>query len=65
MFPRSHTVHRLGKGGLQNWKTDSMFSHDTHGREKGDEGKIITAAGIIPSILSTCYVPGADLSAKH
>lgn len=59
------TVHRLAKGGLQNWKTDGLFSHDTSGKEKGGEGKVITAAVIIPTILSTYCMPGADLSAKN
>lgn len=59
------TVHRLAKGGLQNWKTDGLFSHDTNGKEKGGEGKVITAAVIIPTILSTYCMPGADLSAKN
>lgn len=36
------TVHRLAKGGLQNWKTDGLFSHDTNGKEKGGKGKVIT-----------------------
>lgn len=59
------TVHRLARGGLQNWKTDSLFSHDTNGKEKGDEGKVIMAAVIIPTIVSTYCMPGADLSAKN